>query len=252
MARLENKTAIITGAARGMGEAKAILFAREGAKVMATDIQVDNMNEWVTKAKKEGLTIEYMQHDVTSENDWKKVIDKTIELFGKIDILINNAGIYPPFLTTESTTLENWNHVHEVNLTSVFLGTKAVLPYMKKNGKGSIVNISSISGIVGGWGAAYTSSKGAIRLLTKDHAVEFAPFNIRVNSIHPGGVVTPMSEPLIPIDPVEKAQFMKNLCPQGRMAEPIEIAYGALFLASDEASFVTGTELVMDGGMTAR
>ena len=252
MNRLQNKVAIVTGAAGGMGESMARLFAQEGASVLATDIQFDKMSAWVKEARKDDLPIECIQHDVTSGSDWQKVVEKALQLYGKIDILINNAGVYQPMETTETTTPERWDQIIAINLTSAFLGAKAALPHLKKSGKGAIVNISSIAGIVGGNGAAYSSSKAGMRLLTKDQAIEFAPFNIRVNSIHPGGVLTPMTEHLFPADPLERSAMMKALCPMGRIGEAIEIAHGALFLASDEASYVTGSELVIDGGLTAR
>lgn len=252
MNRLNNKVAIVTGGAGGMGESIARLFAEEGARVLATDIQFEKMNAWVQEARKHKLLIECIRHDVNSESDWQKVVEKTLELYGKIDILVNNAGVYQPMETTEATSLERWNRIIAINATSAFLGAKAALPHLKKSGKGAIVNVSSIAGMVGGNGAAYSASKAAMRLLTKDQAVEFASFNIRVNSIHPGGMLTPMTEHILPADPLERSAMMKAMCPLGRIGEAVEIAYGALFLASDEASYVTGSELVIDGGMIAR
>ena len=250
MNRLINKVAIVTGAAGGMGAAEAKLFAEEGAKVLATDIQEDKLKIWVIEAQKQGLNIVFMKHDVTSESDWAAVVEKAFGLYGRIDILINNAGIYPMGLTLDTTTKDLWNKVLAINLTGPFLGCKAVVPYMRKTGGGSIVNIASVAGFVGGNGAAYSASKGGLHLLTKDLAVALAPDKIRVNGVSPGGVFTPMTEPLLSIDAVKES--IKASSPQGRMAEAIEIAYGALFLASDEASFATGTELVLDGGMIAR
>lgn len=252
MSRLHNKVAIVTGAAGGMGESIARLFAKEGGLVLATDIQFEKMNAWVQEARKHSLSVECIRHDVTSASDWQKVVEKALHLYGKIDILINNAGVYQPMETTEATSLERWNQILAINLTSAFLGAKAVLPHLKESGSGSIVNISSIAGLVGGNGAAYSSSKAGMLLLTKDQAVEFAPFNIRVNSIHPGGVLTPMTEHILPADSAARDAMMKAMCPLGRIGEAIEIAYGALFLASDESSYMTGAELVIDGGLTAR
>ncbi len=250
MNRLINKVAIITGAAGGMGAAEAKLFAEEGAKVMATDIQEDKLTIWVLEAQEQGLDIYCMKHDVTSEQDWAAVAAKTIELFGHINILVNNAGIYPAGLSLDTTTKEMWEKVIAINLTGPFLGCKTVVPYMKKVGGGSIVNIASVAGFVGGNGTAYSASKGGLHMLTKDLAVALAGDKIRVNGVSPGGVLTPMTEPMMQSDIVRES--IKNSSPQGRMADAIEIAYGALFLASDEASFATGTELVLDGGMIAR
>jgi cyclopentanol dehydrogenase len=250
MNRLNDKVAIITGAAGGMGAAEAKLFAEEGAKVMATDIQEDKLKVWVTEAQKQGLDIAWMKHDVTSEMDWDIVTAKTLDLYGRIDILVNNAGIYPAGLSLDTTTKKIWDNVIAINLTGPFLGCKAVVPFMRKTGGGSIVNIASIAGFVGGNGTAYSSSKGGLHMLTKDLAVALAEDKIRVNGVSPGGVITPMTEPLLASEIVKES--IKSSTPQGRMADAIEIAYGALFLASDEASFATGTELVLDGGMIAR
>ncbi len=250
MNRLRDKVAIITGAAGGMGAAEAKLFAEEGAKVLATDIQDDKLKAWVTAAQKQGLDIAWMKHDVTSESDWNLVAAKTIELYGRIDILVNNAGIYPVGLSLDTTTKELWEKVIAINLTGPFLGCKTIVPHMRHVDGGSIVNIASIAGFVGGNGTAYSASKGGLHMLTKDLAVTLAPDNIRVNGISPGGVLTPMTEPLLANEVVKES--IKNSSPQGRMADAIEIAYGALFLASSEASFATGTELVLDGGMIAR
>jgi NAD(P)-dependent dehydrogenase (short-subunit alcohol dehydrogenase family) len=252
MNRLQHKVAIVTGAAGGLGESIARLYLQEGGKVLATDVQFDKLNAWVQQERQQGASIECFQHDVTSESDWQKVVEKAIACYGKIDILVNNAGVYKPFETTEATGLDRWNQIISINLTSAFLGAKVVLPYLKQSGTGSIVNISSIAGIVGGNGAAYSASKAGMRLLTKDQAIEFSPFNIRVNSIHPGGILTPMTEVILPADAASRSEMMKAMCPLGRIGDPFEIAQGVLFLASDEASYVTGAELVMDGGLSAR
>lgn len=249
MKRLENKTAIITGAAGGMGKAEAILFAREGARVIATDTQFDKLKTWVDNERLSGLSIQCIAHDVTSETDWKNVIDFALSTFGKIDILVNNAGVFPAGATTENTDKTAWEKILAINLTGPFLGVKAVMPHMKERG-GSIVNVSSIAGMVGGNGPAYSASKAGLRLLTKDMAVEFAKYHIRVNSLHPGGVLTPMTDFFAQVPGAE--EMIKSSSPQGRMADPMELAYPALFLASDESSFMTGAELVVDGGMIAR
>lgn len=250
MKRLENKVVIVTGAAGGIGAAQAKLFAKEGAKVMATDMNDEKLKIWVVAARAEGLQIEYHKHNVTNESEWKKVVHKTIELYGHLDILVNNAGIYPGFVDCESTSIELWGNVLAINLTGPFIGCKTCIPFMKKNGGGSIVNIASIAGLVGGNGAAYSTSKGGLCLFGKDLAVTLAKDKIRVNTICPGGVLTPMTEDMMKAPGME--EVIKSMSPQGRMADPIEIAWGALYLASEEASFVTGTELVIDGGLVAR
>ncbi|HEX5003546.1 MAG TPA: glucose 1-dehydrogenase [Bacteroidia bacterium] len=249
MNRLKNKVAIITGAAGGMGKAESLLFAKEGARVMATDKNEQLLRQWAESARQEGLQIEWMAHDVTSAASWSDVVQKTVEKFGGIDILVNNAGVFPAGATTENTELSGWESILSINLTGPFIGVKSCLPYLKKNG-GSVVNVASIAANVGGNGPAYTASKGGLRLLTKDMAIEFAPHKIRVNSLHPGGVKTPMTAFFTGLENAE--ELVKNSCPQGRMAEPEELAMGALFLAGDESSFMTGAELVIDGGLIAR
>jgi cyclopentanol dehydrogenase len=250
MKRLSEKVAIVTGAAGGMGAAEAKLFAKEGAKVIATDSNEEKLKSWVIAAKAEGLEIEYMKHNVTSESDWKKVAEKTMQLYGRLDILVNNAGIYPGFVDCENTSIELWGKVLSINLTGPFIGCKTCIPYLRMSGGGSIVNVASIAGIVGGNGSAYSSSKGGLVLFSKDLAVSLAKDKIRVNTICPGGVLTPMTETLMKGPDME--QIIKLMSPQGRMADPMEIATGALFLASDESMFMTGTELILDGGMVAR
>lgn len=250
MKRLESKSVIVTGAAGGMGASIAKLFAKEGAKVMATDMNDEKLKAWVVAARAEGFEIEYMKHNVTNESEWKKVAEKTVQLYGKLDVLINNAGIYPGSFDCENTSIELWGNVIAINLTGPFIGCKTCIPYLRKAGGGSIVHIASIAGLVGGNGSAYSSSKGGLCLFSKDLAVTYAKDKIRVNTICPGGVLTPMTEGMMRTPGME--DMIRNMSPQGRMGEPIEIAYGALYLASDESSFVTGTELVIDGGSVAR
>lgn len=250
MNRLENKVAIITGAASGMGLATAKLFLEEGARVLATDIDEDKLKLWVEEAQKNGLPVEYCLHDVSLRGDWMIVVEKAIASFGKIDILVNNAGIFPPGATTLNTDQELWDKVIGTNLTGPFIGIQLCVPQMQKSGGGSIINIASVAGMVGGNGPAYTASKGGLRLLSKDNAVEFAPYNIRVNSIYPGGVMTPMISFMTEMEGSD--EMMKDMCPMGRVGEPIEIANAVLFLASDESSYTTGAELVIDGGVVAR
>jgi|SRR5690606_8457396 cyclopentanol dehydrogenase len=251
MKRLQNKVAIITGAAGGIGAAAAKLFAVEGAKVMITDVQEDKLTAAADEILAMGGTIAYMVQNVALEEDWKAVIERTSSLYGSIDILVNNAGISGNIISTfEERTVEEFNKIIAVNLLSQFLGTKAVVPSMRNNKSGSIVNISSIGGIIGSANAtAYTASKGGTRSYTKGAAAELAPFNIRVNSVHPGYIATPMTKDLPDADVFEDKAV--GATPMGREGRPEEVAYGILYLASDESTFTTGVELIIDGGATA-
>lgn len=250
MKRLSDKVAIVTGAAGGMGAVEAKLFAKEGAKVMATDSNEEKLKAWVVAARAEGLEISYMKHNVTSESDWKKVADKTMQLYGSLDILVNNAGIYPGFVSCEDTSIELWGRIISINLTGPFIGCKTCIPYLRLSGGGSIINVASIAGVVGGNGTAYSCSKGGLVLLSKDLAVTLAKDKIRVNALCPGFVLTPMTEDILKAPGMETTIAMSS--PQGRAADPIEIATAALYLASDESSFMTGAEMVIDGGLVAR
>ncbi|UVI33835.1 SDR family NAD(P)-dependent oxidoreductase [Paenibacillus spongiae] len=250
MMRLTDKVAIITGAAGGMGKADAILFAKEGAKVVITDLQEEKLQETVQEIVRSGGEAVGFTHNVTSEEDWIRIVDETIARFGKIDILVNNAGVSnaTPML---DMTVEQWDKTMAINVTGTFLGQKHVIPHMIKNGGGSIVNISSIAGLTGGSGAgAYTASKGAVRLLTKATAIDFAKHNIRVNSVHPGYIKTPMSIELMADEKMK--QWFLSQSPLPRLGEAEDIANGVLFLASDESSYITGIELPIDGGYYAK
>ncbi len=249
--RLEGKVAIISGGARGMGAAEAKLFAREGAKVIICDVLEDEGRQTEAEINEVGGDAVFVKLDVTSQDEWENAVNTAIERFGKLDILVNNAGIIVQS-TIEDMTVELWDKVMDVNAKGVFLGTKTAIPHMKEAGGGSIVNISSISGIVGqdNVNAGYNASKGAVRIFTKAAAVQYAKENIRVNSIHPGPIATPMtaegrSDP-------ERVALTAERTPLGRYGEPEEVANAVLFLASDEASYVTGSEIVVDGGYTAQ
>ncbi|PAD44075.1 short-chain dehydrogenase [Bacillus sp. 7520-S] len=248
--RLANKVAIITGAAAGMGKADALLFAKEGAKVAMTDLQEDQLQEVVGEIKENGGEAICFKQNVASEEDWIRVVSETVAKFGKIDILVNNAGVSDstPF---QDQTVENWEKIMSINVTSVFLGQKYVIPHMIEAGGGSIINISSIAGLTGGSGTGpYTASKGAVRLLTKATAVDYAKYNIRANSIHPGYIETPMTVDLLKDENMR--QWFLSQTPIPRLGKPEDIANGVLFLASDESTYITGVELPIDGGYYAK
>lgn len=247
--RLEGKTAIVTGGASGIGEACCRLFVENGAKVVIGDI-----DETKGKALEQELgdAAVFRRLDATSESNWNEVVSDAMSLWGRLDIVVNNAGMSgakgrPP---VEDTIVENWDAVFAVNSTGVMLGTKTAVAAMRKNGGGSVVNISSIFGIVGSpAGAAYHASKGAARTFSKAAAVQLAKDNIRVNSIHPGFTDTPMTTDIHSDPAIHKHRV--DMTPLGRLGQPNDIAYGVLYLASDEAAWVTGIELVIDGGEIA-
>ena len=245
MGRLEGKTALISGGARGQGAVEARLFAEEGANVVLTDV-LDEEGE--RTADIIGGT--FLHHDVSSEEEWAAVVARTVELHGGIDILVNNAGIYRIGSLLE-TSLEEYRSVIDVNQVGVFLGMRAVAPAMIEGGGGSIVNISSLAGLRGGGGGiAYGASKWAVRGMTKSAAVVLAPHGIRVNSIHPGVIETPMLGDTSMAAPGNIERFAEG-APLGRIGQPEEVARLALFLASDESSYSTGSEFVIDGGVSA-
>ena len=246
--RLSGKVALISGAARGMGESEARLFAREGAQVVLGDILEDQGRAAVENIAQQGGSATFVPIDVTREQDWQRAVETAEQTYGRLDVLVNNAGIVR-MAPLDETGLEAWNEVIGVNQTGVFLGMKHAVPAMRRAGGGSIVNISSIAGLIGLPNIpAYQASKGAVRLLTKNAAVQYATDKIRVNSVHPGRIETPMTAPLAP----ERREMLLRLTPLGRDGTAEEVAYGVLYLASDESSYVTGTELVIDGGYTAR
>ncbi|MED4783957.1 glucose 1-dehydrogenase [Brevibacillus choshinensis] len=249
MGRLSGKVAIITGAAMGMGASEAKLFAQEGAKVIATDVQVEALNHVVQEIKENGGEAVAIKHNVTSEEEWKSVIAEAVRLYGKVNVLVNNAGISTP-KTIANMEMSEWNKVMDINLNGCVIGMKYVIPEMKKAGGGSIINISSIGGIVGMAGTSpYTAAKGALRVLSKSAAVEYGKDRIRVNSLHPGIVVTPMTLPSM--EEGGAIPYYQTYTQLPYFGEPEDIAYGAVFLASDESRFMTGAELVIDGGWTA-
>jgi len=244
MARLQDKVIIITGAAQGMGETHARLCINEGAKVVLTDISSEKGE---ALAKELGDNALFVKQDVTKEEDWAHLVQQTKDKFGQIDVLVNNAGI-TTHKSILDTSVEDYRKILEINQVSVFLGMKAVIPTMTAAKQGSIINISSINGLVGG-AIGYTDSKFAVRGMTKAAALECAPHGIRVNSIHPGVIATPMITQGDTKDAVEA--FAKTI-PMKRVAEAEEVSGMVLFLASDDSSYSTGSEFVVDGGLTAQ
>ncbi|WP_089936543.1 SDR family NAD(P)-dependent oxidoreductase [Candidatus Entotheonella palauensis] len=249
--RLAGKVALISGGARGMGAAEARLFVEEGAKVVIGDIREALGRELEAEIKASGGEAIFVRLEVTNETDWQQAVATAEQQFGKLDVLVNNAGISGSG-RVENVTLEEWNRVMDINSTGVFLGTKVAIPAMRRAGGGSIVNISSQLGLVGVDNSSpqYQASKGSVRLLTKATAIQYAKENIRANSVHPGPIETPMTEARR-ADP-EVREVTIGRIPLGRYGVPDDVAKGVLYLASDDASFVTGSELVIDGGWTAQ
>ncbi len=266
MGRLDGKVALVTGAAKGIGTATAALLASEGAKVLLTDIDEAAGEKAADQVQNQSGTASFIAHDVTDEAAWERVVTHAVETYGRLDILVNNAGIAPKGGPIEDLSLEDWRHVTAIDLDSVFLGCKYAIRAMKQNGSesgGSIINISSIMGLVGqANAAAYNAAKGGVRLLTKVAALECAEagYGIRVNSVHPGFVDTPLVRNAVSDGVVagrmgsenEAFELLTMLHPIGRLGVPRDIANAILFLASEESAFMTGAELVVDGGYTAR
>jgi 3(or 17)beta-hydroxysteroid dehydrogenase len=254
MDRVKGKVAIVTGAAGGLGRAEAALLADEGAKVVVTDVEegaIEKLAESIRSRGGEALSI---KHDVASETEWIEVMRKTLDAFGRLDVLVNNAGVII-YKKIEDITLAEWRWLMSVNLDGVFLGTKHAIGAMRKSGGGSIINIASTAALIGNPDAsAYHASKGGVRLFSKAAAIECSKagygYNIRVNSIYPGVINTAMADPLKKDE--NKYNTAVSWHPIGHFGEPEDIAYGVLYLASDESKFLTGSELVIDGGWTSR
>ena len=249
--RLDNKVSLISGGARGMGAAEARMFAGEGAKVVIGDVLEQDGRQTEAEINETGGECLFVRLDVTSESNWQEAIAAAVNRFGKLDILVNNAGISIQG-GLEDFSEADWDRTINVNAKGVFLGTKHSIPEMRRAGGGSIINISSGAGIAPspGTSAAYAASKGAVRIFSKATAVQYAAENIRCNSVHPGPIDTPM----LRASRADEARRQEQVAriPLGRIGTPEEIAYGVLYLASDESSFVTGSELVIDGGRTAQ
>lgn len=245
--RLDGKAIIVTGGASGIGEACVRIFAAEGARIIFGDVQHELGRAVEADLKREGLAVEYLSLDVTSEDEWKATADACVRRYGKINGLLNNAGISLS-AGLETGTRAEWDRTIAINQTGVWLGMRAVMPHLEQAPGGSIVNVSSCYGLIGVPGfTAYSASKAAVRLMTKSVAMEYGPKGVRCNSIHPGPTLTPLAKSML--KPEDLARYESDL-PLRRMGTPEDIAWGATYLLSDEASFVTGTELIVDGGRT--
>ena len=248
--RLDGKVAIVTGAAHGMGESEALIFAREGATVVVADLDQAAGEQVAAKITGNGGTARFARLDGADEGQWEAVVRDTVAAYGRLDILVNNAGISGSS-GSDVTSTPLWDSIMDVNAKGVFLGMKHAVPAMRRSGGGAIVNISSISGFVGQdrLHMAYNASKGAVRIMTKSGAVQYARDGIRVNSVHPG-FMPPMRTSTVSADPAWRKPFL-DAVPLRREGRVEEVAHAVLFLASDEASYITGTELVVDGGFLA-
>lgn len=250
MGRLDGKVTLISGGAKGQGAVEARLFVREGAKVVFGDILDDDGKRVEAEIRATGGAATYVHLNVTREADWQAAVATAVQTYGKLNVLVNNAGILLRAKIEEMNEAD-WDRIMAVNVKGVFLGTKHAIPAMRQAGGGSIVNISSTAGLVASPGqtAAYIATKGAVRLFTKATAIQHAKENIRCNSVHPGPIATDMIKDMLG-SPAMLEQRMRRL-PMGRVGTPDDVAYGVLYLASDESSYVTGSELVIDGGTTA-
>ncbi|MEV6648198.1 glucose 1-dehydrogenase [Amycolatopsis sp. NPDC051371] len=247
--RLAGKVALITGATGGIGQATAELFAREGASLIVTDIAQDAVERLAASLEAEGADVLPVRLDVSSPENWSEAIELARRRFSRLDVLVNIAGVVD-WPGVEETTKDGWDRVVAVNQTGTWLGMKTALPLLRASGNASVINTSSVLGLVGsGAAAAYQATKGAVRLLTKTAAVEYATRGVRVNSVHPGVIATPMIQDLLDEQGEEQPDIVRT--PMRRAGSPAEIAPAMLFLASDESSFVTGAEFVVDGGLTA-
>jgi NAD(P)-dependent dehydrogenase (short-subunit alcohol dehydrogenase family) len=250
MGRLDGKVALISGGAKGQGATEARMFVREGASVVFGDILDDEGKKLEAELRAAGGQATYVHLNVTRADDWRAAVATTVQAYGKLNVLVNNAGILFR-ASIEDTKEEDWDRIMAINVKGVFLGTRAVIPAMRQAGGGSIINISSVAGLVGSPQntAAYSATKGAVRIFTKSTAIQHAKDKIRANSVHPGPIETDMIKDVLANQPAWEARLRR--LPMQRAGKPEDVAYGVIYLASDESSYVTGSELVIDGGCTA-
>jgi NAD(P)-dependent dehydrogenase (short-subunit alcohol dehydrogenase family) len=255
MGRVEGKVAIVTGGASGLGRASSLMLAREGAKVAVTDINDEAGRKVASEIENNGGTAQYWHVDVSNEREVSQAFSDIYKKFGKINILVNDAGIPGWHKPSDEIEEKDWERVINIDLKGVFLCTKHAAPYMKKAGGGSIINFSSAFGLVGGEDPVYHAAKGGVRMLTKSDAYYYAKYQIRVNSVHPGYILTPMLQAVIDNAPEGAEAVRRHIGDRtllGYIGEPDDIAYGVLYLASDEARYVTGSELIIDAGFTSQ
>ena len=255
MNRLTGKIAVVTGAALGLGRATALRMAEEGAAVAVTDVRQEEGRAFAQELSERGLKARFWRHDVSDETETARVLAEAADHFGGINVLVNNAGVAGASKPTDQLTEAEWDYVQAINVKGVFFCTKHAIPHLRRAGGGSIINLSSIYGLVSAPDVPpYHASKGAVRLMTKTDALLYAPEKIRVNSVHPGFIWTPMVEGYLKDqgDPPGGREAVGALHPLGHMGEPDDIAWGCVYLASDESKFVTGAEFKIDGGMTAQ
>ncbi|MFB6274022.1 MAG: SDR family NAD(P)-dependent oxidoreductase [Salinibacter sp.] len=251
MGRVDGRTAIVTGGGNGIGRATAEMLAEEGAQVAVTDIDTENGQNTTDRITEAGGEAIFREHNVASESDWEEVVAATQEFFGTPDVLVNNAGIYH-IEPLDEMSVEDWRNLMEINVDGVFLGMKHCTPLMKEQGHGSVINLSSVAGLVGVANhACYGASKGAVRTMTKDAAIELASDGVRVNSVHPAYIDTQMADYGAEMQNTTK-EDLDAMHPIGHMGEPDDVAYAVVYLASDESKFVTGSEFILDGGLTAQ
>jgi NAD(P)-dependent dehydrogenase (short-subunit alcohol dehydrogenase family) len=251
MARVQDKVAVVTGGGKGIGDACARLLAAEGASVVITQRSEESARQTVQAVERAGGACAYVRQDVTEEDDWVRLLDATRTTYGEPDILVNNAGIYL-IEDLDKTTVEQWRTLMDINAMGVFLGMKHFAPAMERSGGGSIVNLSSVAGVIGTPGhVLYSASKGAILTMTKDAAIEYAKRGVRVNSVQPGYIDTGMADYGAEAQDTTK-QGLGDWHPMGHIGEPLDVAYAVLYLASEESKFITGSGIMVDGGLTAQ